>query len=571
MHYFKKFLTLLQEKKKYYLSVYKTLNPEKVILLWVFLALTGIFIFSSLIIFNKQFLIKVPTYGGTIYEGLIGTPRFINPVLATTEQDRSLTTLVFSGLTKEESPNYYALDLAEYINQSEDGLQYDVKIKKEAVFHDGKPVTSDDIIFTIDKIQNPIIKSPQSIKWEGVIIEKKDDKNLLFTLKKPFPLFMETLSVGILPKHVWKDLDNEQFSLSNLNIQAIGSGPYKIKNIINKSGLPTEITLTSFEKYTRGKPYIDTIEIVIAQNEKSLLQAFKDNDIHRIPNVSPQTLSSLEIASSTIQSALLPRNFILFMNPNKKEILADKNIRKALDMSLDKEKIVAQVLGGYGKPLSSPYSFDSMFSSAFNIEEAKNILSANKDFRSASSSLELTLVTANTEEMRQTAEIIKNNWAKVGINVTIKIYDLSDLTQTIIKERDFEVLLFGAITETPSDLYAFWHSNQRNYPGLNISNYVSKTLDANLETVRNSIIEDERSGAYTNIVEEFKEETPGIFIFAPSFIYITNDDSNTILPSFIKHSSDRFNLVEQWYVYYDYVWPNVYYKKTIESINLLLN
>jgi ABC-type transport system substrate-binding protein len=95
--------------------------------------------------------------------------------------------------------------------------------------------------------------------------------------------------------------------------------------------------------------------------------------------------------------------------------------------------------------------------------------------------------------MKKVAEMVKVDWAKIGVTANIAIYDVSDLNQNIIKDRDFQVLLFGAITETPSDLYAFWHSSQRTYPGLNISNYVSKELDENLEILRTSPSDEERS------------------------------------------------------------------------------
>jgi ABC-type transport system substrate-binding protein len=136
----------------------------------------------------------------------------------------------------------------------------------------------------------------------------------------------------------------------------------------------------------------------------------------------------------------------------------------------------------------------------------------------------------------------------------------------VIKDREFQALLFGAITETPSDLYAFWHSSQRTYPGLNISNYVSKDLDANLEILRESKDETERADAYDAVRKEFVDEVPGIFLFAPSLIYITNDKNVTTLPLYSYENASRFTLVEDWYRYTDKVWPKTYYKPLLEVI-----
>ena len=162
--------------------------------------------------------------------------------------------------------------------------------------------------------------------------------------------------------------------------------------------------------------------------------------------------------------------------------------------------------------------------------------------------------------------MIKADWEKIGVTATIAIYDVSDLNQNIIKDRDFEALLFGAITESPSDLYAFWHSSQRTYPGLNISNYVSKELDENLEILRSSALEEERIVAYDAVRKEFEEEIPGIFLFAPSLIYITNDKNTSSLPRYSYDNASRFMLVESWYRYTNNVWPKAYYKPLLEIV-----
>jgi peptide/nickel transport system substrate-binding protein len=166
--------------------------------------------------------------------------------------------------------------------------------------------------------------------------------------------------------------------------------------------------------------------------------------------------------------------------------------------------------------------------------------------------------------MKKVAEMIKEDWAKIGVTVNIALYEVSDLNQNVIKDRNFQVLLFGAITESPSDLYAFWHSSQRSYPGLNISNYVSKKLDDNLEILRTSEDEAEQHDAYEKVRSEFNDEVPGIFLFSPSLIYITNDKVTSELPSYSYDNSSRFMLAENWYKYVDKIWPRTYYKSIIE-------
>lgn len=548
-------------------KVYRSLSPEKVLAFWSLLILSALFLFFALVTFNARFLIKIPTYGGQVREGIIGTPRFINPVLASSDQDKDLTSLVFAGLTKRNQDGGVALDLAESITTSEDGLAYTVIIKNNARFHDGEKVTVDDVIYTISLVQNPLIKSPHRIEWEGTTIEKNSDTELTITLKKPFPLFMETLSLGILPKHVWKNLTEDQISLSDFNIHAIGSGPYKITDVTTESGIPTVFTLEAFKHYTLGRPYLENITISTYQNEKYLLKAFSDNDISRIHGISPEKVIALNIATSSIKTSLLPRTFAVFFNPNKLTPLADKNVRLALQMSINKQAIVDEVLLKYGKVIDTPYPFDKEDTpSVYDVTQARELLVKSKALKNASSTFTITLATANTDEMRKVAEMIKSDWEKIGVTASISIYDVSDLNQNIIKDRDFQALLFGAITQSPSDLYAFWHSSQRTYPGLNISNYVSKKLDENLEVLRSSISQEERDEAYTAVRKEFIDEIPGIFLFSPSLIYITNDKNTSPLPLYSYDNASRFMLAESWYRYTNNVWPKTYYKPLLESI-----
>ena len=383
---------------------------------------------------------------------------------------------------------------------------------------------------------------------------------------------METLSVGILPKHEWKNLTDEQLTLSDYNIHAIGSGPYKIDDITTNSGIPDVLTLSSHQKYTLGRPYIDTIIISTYQNEKYLLRAFQNDDIDRIHGITSDKIDDLEMTPQAIHTSLLPRTFAIFFNPNKSPILSDKNVRIALQMAINKQAIVDEVLHKYGKVINDPYPFDEDVSEpVYDINKAKDLLLNNKSLKKGTTTLELTLATANTEEMKKVAEMIKNDWEKIGVHAELAIYEVTDLNQTVIKERDFQVLLFGTITQTGSDLYAFWHSSQRTYPGLNISNYVSKKLDTNLEILRSSSDELMRISAYENVKKEFNEEVPGIFLFAPSLIYATNDTISTILPKNSFDNSSRFTLIESWYKYIDYVWPKTYYKPAIALLENIIH
>ena len=218
----------------------------------VFYFFVTIFILSGLSLLNQvnnSFLVEVPVRGGAITEGIVGNPRFINPVLAFTEADKNLTALIYSGLIKINSNGLAENDLAENINISPDGLTYTVRINKNALFQDGVRVTSDDVDFTIQKIKNSYIKSPIFGNWNGVAVSKPDENTVVFSLKKPFAPFIDNLTLGILPKHIWKNVSDEEFSFSQFNSLPTGSGPYKISTVErNSGGIPDYYDLIPFDK-----------------------------------------------------------------------------------------------------------------------------------------------------------------------------------------------------------------------------------------------------------------------------------------------------------------------------------
>ncbi|MFZ3020010.1 MAG: ABC transporter substrate-binding protein, partial [Minisyncoccia bacterium] len=226
----------------------------------IFLVLATVMVVTAIIIIfnlNRNFLVDVPTRGGSLVEGVIGTPRFINPVLAVTDADKDISALVYAGLLKANPDGNYKNLLAESVDVAPDGKTYFVHIKNGAVFQDNSAVTADDVIFTIDRIKDPLIKSPIRGNWDGVSVEKIDNYSIAFHLKAPYAPFLGNLTVGILPKHIWEKVTTDEFPWSDLNLNAIGAGPYKVVNVSrDSSGIPSVIDLRAFPKYVGGEAYI---------------------------------------------------------------------------------------------------------------------------------------------------------------------------------------------------------------------------------------------------------------------------------------------------------------------------
>lgn len=508
--------------------------------------------FSATVKLNKQFAIEVPKDGGEMKEGMIGTPRFVNPVLATSDTDRDLSILFYSGLLRINASGELIPDLAESYSVSEDGLTYYFKLKEHAVFHDGTPVTTDDIIFTIAKTQEPAIKSPKRPNWDGVHVEKINEREIEFTLSAPYAPFIYNTTLGILPKHKWQDITVEEFPFTSLNTNVIGSGPYEIKNIIrDENEIITSYELRSFSKYAIKKPYITKLLINFYKTENELITSFNKNQVTSIHSVSPKNISSLKIKDEQIIKLPYSRVFALFFNQNKSPLLTDKTVRKALDLSIDRKTLIDFVLGGYGTPLYSPLTLFSKTETEneYGIEKGKEVLDG-KDTSSAT----LKISTNNVPELVAAGEKITETFNQLGIKTELQIHDINELTSTVIRPREYEIILFGNVINRDLDYYAFWHSSQRNDPGLNLSAYASIDGDKALEQARNSTDTPEKLALLQKFEKEVINDVPAVFLYSPDFIYIVPQIVKAQFPQIIVTSSDRFAQVYDWYIETETVW-----------------
>jgi len=522
---------------------------------------------------NSTFNTPVPVSGGTLKEGIIGSPRFINPLLALSDADRDLVTLTYSGLMRADENGTLIPDLAESYTLSEDGKTYTFTLKDGLTFHDNVPLTTKDIAFTIARAQDPLLRSPKRVNWDGVTVSVIDDKTISFTLERPYAPFLENTTIGIVPKHVWESADSEEFPFSQFNTEPVGSGPYElVRTKRDASGIPQYYDLKPFKNYALGEPYISHIRIAFFSNEKDLLNAYYDNDIDQLHSINPQNADTLMKDGAIIKRTPLPRIFAVFFNQNESTLFASKSIRKALNTALDKEKIVQVVLGGYGVPLNSPIppglldpheqATISTSDQEVRLKEAEDILreagwkrdEETSILEKESRPLSFAISTSNTPELKAAAEMVAETWNTLGADVTVKVFDTSDLNQNVIRPRKFEALLFGEVIGRDMDFFAFWHSSQRNDPGLNVALYTNITVDALLEKARIEQDTEKRSDQYLSFKEEVMKDIPAVFLYVPEFIYVISSDIDHIAFGQPTIPSDRFASIYTWNINSKNVW-----------------
>jgi len=457
--------------------------------------------------------------------------------------------------------------LAKSYTVSDDGLIYRFEIKDNAYFHDGTPVTADDIIFTIEKVTDDRVQSFRQASWSGVGVVRVDDKTLEFKLNEPLSSFLRNTTIGILPKHLWENVEPAQIPFSELNIEPVGAGPYRVRAIKRPgSGIPASYSLEPFKNYALGAPYIQEIELIFYEDQQTLNSAYRRGDVESIRAVSAESIDDLVKENSEIVTESLPRLFGIFFNQNKNSALLDKSVRKALLASINKESIIQEALSGFGKTIESPLPlhlkdrFDLLESAEevendprkilsdggweYDEEKQRWIFEKNNDIME----LSLMLATPDVPELEKTARLIAQDWQKIGVKVEISVFEEKRLGQEVIRPRDYDALLFGMVIADPLDLFAFWHSSQRNDPGLNISLYANIEVDKALRSLRESEEKADIRKSLEIIEKEIINDVPAIFLYSPEFIYVIPKKIKGLKLGIISNSGDRFSNVHEWYI-----------------------
>lgn len=537
-------------------------------LTYLILAFSGVlFGLAGIVGIYIHLTVSVPENGGTYSEGLLREPRTINPLYATLDSERDISRLIYSGLLTYDGEGQRVPDLAERYDVSDDGKTYTVYLRN-ASWHDGEKVTAEDILFTIKTIQNPIYKSVVRANWQGVTVEAINDKTVRFTLRSPYAPFVENLTVGILPKHLWLNASPEQMLLHELNLKPVGSGPYRFDKFSQaKDGTLLWYQLSRNPSYYRGGPYINKIVFYFFKNEDDLLRALRKESIDGYGPASVSTVAGINSKKMTVFSIATPRVFGLFFNPRKNDLLADKKIRQAISSALNKKNIAQRAVAGGADLADGPLPFlqsNESASFSYNLDGAKKILDdagwkdldgdgirekvATVKKKTATTTLRFIMATSDWPDLSQTADIIKGDLRQAGIDVIVEVRPLPDLESNAIRIRNFDVLLFGELYGFESDPFAFWHSSQIKDPGLNVAQYANPKADKLLEEARhiaNPELRDEKYREFSNLV---LNDLPAIFLYTQLYNYILPFDMKGVQLKKITLPADRFNMVNEWYL-----------------------
>lgn len=526
-----------------------------------------------LLMLTKMILFPYGLFGfgqSSIYtEGLVSKNgiQSINPLFVDyNEADREVSRLVFSGLMKYDPSKKAVVDDMAHLTIGEDKKNYVFTLRDGLKWHDGQPVTIDDVYFTFhDLILNPAF--PNDIlrtNFAGVKVTKIDTKTIKFTLEKPNAFFVSNFLTGILPKHILKDVNPTDILQSDFNKKPIGSGAYEVKDPIESfQDGRSQITLTRNDTFYGEKSEIEMVRFIVYPTTDALLDHV--DAVNGVVKVSGNNIMDfLENERFKLVPYELPQYSAVFMNMESK-IMKNADVRSALARSLNKDSYIGDSLDKISintpilelKQKDWGYKYDIDLANA-NLKTAGYRYGADDTdhlgirYDKAENGLELKMVVRlydegsyQFNETKNLVTFLSESWKKIGVNTQVEFLPVEVFNERISK-RDYDLLLVGQNLGYNSDTYSFWHSTQAGPLGQNLSSYKSFRVDSLIEDIRSTFDPSQRTSKLKELAKALNDDVPAIFLYRPIYYYASDNKLEGLSMDGVVFPSDRFSNISIW-------------------------
>jgi peptide/nickel transport system substrate-binding protein len=510
-----------------------------------------------------------PVSGGIYSEGIVGSFTNANPLFAAGAVDKTVSQLIFSGLLKYDENGKLVGDVAESWSVDESGRRYTVKIRQGLLWHDGRVLTANDVVFTYKLIQNPDVKSPLFSSWQGVVVSAPDPSTVTFVLPNALTSFPHSLTNGLVPEHIVKSIEPGQLRSASFNTaEPIGSGPFKWETVEVSGSTPEDreeqVGLVPNDKYYAGVPKIQRYIIRAFRDEKRLLKSFENKEVNAIVGLTnlPDTLSE----DSSVRPHSIPLSgAVMVFFKNTHDQLKDVKVRQALVRGVDTHEIVA----GLGFPVitvDSPFLRQHISYDPGRTQLATDKVAANQLLDEAgwvrgengmrskdNQPLAFHLYAQNNSEFTYVMQELQKQWRELGVMVTVD-QPTNDEFQPIVAFHNYDALLYGISLGPDPDIYAYWHSTQadaRAANRLNFSEYSSSQADQGLEGGRTRTEAGLRAVKYQPFLDAWRNDAPALALYQPRFLYVVRGSLFNFNPTTLHSSADRLSNVHNWMIRQD--------------------
>lgn len=510
-----------------------------------------------------QYSADVPAEGGVFAEGVFGAVDNINPIFAATPAERSASRLVFASLLTYDNNSELVGELAQSWNMDSSGKIFTLRLRDNATWHDGAPITANDVTFTFNLIKNADTRSPLYASWRNIGVEKVDDRTVRFVLPAVYAAFANSLTIGILPQHALKDVRPSELRTEPFNRgPTVSSGPFKFQALsaVDVGRTHYVIRLGANDRYVLGKPKLDGFQMHAYKDREDLIKALRNQEVASISDPTIAQLQTVDKERFTTVSSPLDNGVYAFLKTDS-EILGDVRVRRALQLATD-QGAITQLFDGMVQTLDGPLLPGQLGHRASDRQPNMDLARANQLLDEAGwkkvgqtnrrakdgQPLKLRLVSLSSGNYPVLAETIMQQWGKIGVefDTAAPLVKADDIQQNVIFPRAYDVLIYEIAIGHDPDVYAYWHSSQATERGFNLSDYKSPKVDDALDSARTRLDPALRAAKYHLFVQQWLADVPAIGLYRPSLAYVQNKDVFTFPPHRLVDAADRYYNVRYW-------------------------
>lgn len=506
-----------------------------------------------------------PLAGGTYVEAVVGAPIQPIPLLndpLTDPNGRALGALLFDGLVRIGVDGLIEPGLATY-TVDPSGEIYTFTLRRNAVWHDGAPVTADDVVFTLRSLQ--ILDQPgdpgMAMIWQDILVDRIDDHTVRATLTRPFAPFLSLARVPILPAHLLNGIAPQDWSESAYAGRLVGTGPYRLVELREDRAV-----LEANPQYFDGPPYINQVELRFFSAPEAAVAALTRGDVTAFGDQSNTTLGGLDLPP-TLRAVSTPLDGYITLSFNLNRAPFDElPVRRALAHALNKDALIEGALDGLGNRLDTPilpgwwaadptvqwYAADpERATHMFNELGFDEGIGGVRQREGRPLALEL-LVDGEPRRIAA-ANAIAAQWNAVGVGVQVQQLSAAEL-RARLDQRDFDVALHSWVRLGPDpDPFALWHSSQAD-EGLNYAGLRDEQIDELLDAARAQSDLAERAADYAAFQQRWVDLIPGITLYQPVFIFAFDAELGGIAedpaqggPAVLFGVEDRYRTITRWF------------------------
>lgn len=507
--------------------------------------------------------VLVPDRGGVFREGVAGAPQYLHPVWCRNDfgVDSDLCSLMHRGLMRLDANGRIVPDLAESWTTI-DSRVYQFRLKPNLFWHDGHALTVDDVYFSLTTLQDPVLANIPglSLLWRSMTVEKLDDRTIQISLPQPFAPFIDLMTVGLLPEHVYRDTPVLDLVTKPLTANPIGAGPMRIVAIE-----PNRVRLEPSPFNGGQTPYILSLELRVYPDYPSLVAAFDEQQIDGLSSVLPADVRTAAQRDdirlfSSIESVY--ENVLLNLNNPNTPFFQDRRVREALLISIDRNALIDEALSGQGviahgtiAPGHWAYS-DAVAQHSYDPQRARLLLEQagwrdqNGDGVRDQDGASLRFILLVKDDLRhqQIGAFLAESWAEVGVGVTVQPVSFTGLVSDFLVPRAFEAALTDWRQVGDPDPFAQWHSSQIEGNGQNYGAWNSPEVDQLIEAARATTDEAQRRAYYAEFQTIFADQLPALPLFHPLYTYGVSSRVNNIQMGALNTPSERFRDFPSWYI-----------------------